>query len=156
MPVPVALERIRAIAERVAASEGLEVVEVELRGKGPRSLLRIFIDKPGGITHGDCEVVSHQVGAILDVEDLIPARYILEVSSPGVERRLRGPADYTRFTGHKVRVILKQPLGGQRQVVGRLERFENSTLTLAPDRGEQVAVALEDVDRANLVFEWKS
>lgn len=151
-----ALERIREIAERVATSEGMEVVEVEFRGKGPRSLLRIFIDKPGGITHRDCEVISSQVGAILDVEDLVPTSYTLEVSSPGVERRLTRPADYLRFTGRKMRVILKEPLGSQRQLVGRLDAFENGILTLAPDQGDRVLVEYDNVERANLVFEWKS
>lgn len=155
MPGQAALERIREIAERVATSEGMEVVEVEFRGKGPRSLLRIFIDKPGGITHGDCEVISRQVGAILDVEDLVPTSYTLQVSSPGVERRLTRPADYLRFTGRKVRVILKEPLGGQRQLVGRLDGFENGILTLVLDRGQRTSLAYDDVERANLVFEWK-
>lgn len=155
MPGQAALERIREIAERVATSEGMEVVEVEFRGKGPRSLLRIFIDKPGGITHGDCEVISRQVGAILDVEDLVPTSYTLQVSSPGVERRLTQPADYLRFTGRKVRVILKEPLGGQRQLVGRLDGFENGILTLVLDRGQRTSLAYDDVERANLVFEWK-
>ena len=84
MPDQVVLVRIRGIVDRVATSERMEVVDVELR-KGPRSLLRIFIDKPGGVTHRDCELISKQVGAILDVEDLIPTSYTLQVSSPGVE-----------------------------------------------------------------------
>ena len=125
MPDPVVLVRIRGIAERVATSERMEVVDVEFRGKGPRSLLRILIDKPGGVTHRDCELISKQVGAILDVEDLIPTSYTLEVSSPGVERRLSRPADYARFAGCKVRLRLKQPLGAQRQLVGRLEGLED-------------------------------
>ncbi len=156
MATQISLHRIREIAERVAASEGMEVVEVEFRGKGPRSLLRIFIDKPGGITHGDCELISTQVGAILDVEDLVPTSYTLEVSSPGVERRLHRPADYERFTGKKVRLILKQLLNGQRQLVGRLAGFENGVITLVSDRGERVPVAYDNIERANLVLEWKT
>ncbi len=156
MPDQAVLVRIREIVERVAASEGMEVAEVELRGKGPRSLLRIFIDKPGGVTHRDCELVSHQVGAILDVEDLIPASYTLEVSSPGVERRLTRPADYDRFAGRKVRLRLKQPLGAQRQLVGRLDGLENGVLTLTLASGECASVEYDNVERANLVFEWKS
>lgn len=156
MPDQAVLVRIREIVERVAASEGMEVAEVELRGKGPRSLLRIFIDKPGGVTHRDCELVSHQVGAILDVENLIPASYTLEVSSPGVERRLTRPADYDRFAGRKVRLRLKQPLGAQRQLVGRLDGLENGVLTLTLASGECASVEYDNVERANLVFEWKS
>ena len=156
MPDQAVQVQIRGIAERVAASEGMEVVEVELRGKGPRSLLRIFIDKPGGVTHRDCELISHQVGAILEVEDLIPASYTLEVSSPGVERRLTRPADYDRFAGRKVRLRLKQTLGAQRQLVGRLDGLENGVLTLTLASGECASVEYDNVERANLVFEWKS
>ena len=156
MPDQVVVVRIRGIVERVATSERMEVVDVELRGKGPRSLLRIFIDKPGGITHRDCELISKQVGAILDVEDLIPTSYTLEVSSPGVERRLNRPSDYARFAGSKVRLRLKEPLGTQRQLVGRLNGLENGVLTLTLAQGECVSVEYDSVERANLVFEWKS
>ena len=156
MPDQAVQVRIRGIVEQLAASEGMEVVEVELRGKGPRSLLRIFIDKPGGVTHRDCELISRQVGAILDVEDLIPASYTLEVSSPGVERRLTRPADYDRFAGRKVRLRLKQPLGAQRQLVGRLDGLGNGVLTLTLASGECASVEYDNVEQANLVFEWKS
>ena len=156
MPDQAVQVRIRGIVGRVAASEGMEVVEVELRGKGPRSLLRIFIDKPGGVTHRDCELISHQVGAILDVEDLIPASYTLEVSSPGVERRLTRPADYDRFAGRKVQLRLKQALGAQRQLVGRLDGLKNGVLTLTLASGECASVEYDNVERANLVFEWNS
>ncbi len=155
------LQRIREAAERVAASEGMEVLDVEFR-KGPRSLLRIFIDKPAGITHQDCEVMSTQVGAILDVEDLVPgsSSYTLEVSSPGVERRLTKPADYQRFAGRKVKLILKEPVSSppRRLLVGRLEGLQNGVVTVTPDQGGDgpVQLPLENVDRANLVFEWKS
>ena len=154
MASPHYLDRIRAIAERVATSEGLEVVDVELQ-KGRRSLLRVFIDKPEGVTHHDCEVVSTQLSAILDVEDLVPGSYTLEVSSPGVERRLHKPSDYERFTGKKVRLILKQPIDGRRQLTGTVDGFAGGTISLTTDQGQQQRIAFEDVERANLVFEWK-
>ena len=149
------VERVRQIAERVAASEGMEVVDVEFRGKGGGSLLRIFIDKPGGVTHEDCATISNQVGAILDVEDPVPSSYTLEVSSPGVQRRLRCRADFERFAGKKVRLILKQPVEGQRLLVGRLEGFQNDAVKLTLDRGQAALVPYDHVERANLVFEWK-
>jgi ribosome maturation factor RimP len=149
------LARIREIAERVAASEGIEVVDVELRGKGRGTLLRIFIDKQGGVSHRDCEIISRQLSAILDVEDPIETGYVLEVSSPGVERRLHRPDDYTRFTGKKVRLILKQPLEGRRQVVGRLEGLENGVVRVTAEGGGSLAVPCDGIERANLVFEWK-
>ena len=155
MPGQLLLSRICEIAERVATSEGMEVVEVEFR-KGPHSLLRIFIDKPAGITHGDCEVISSQVGAILDVEDLIPTSYTLEVSSPGVERKLTRASDYERFAGKKVKLILKQPQDGRRQLVGRLGGLENGVVSVTLDQGGCVPVPFDNVERANLVFEWKS
>ncbi len=156
MPEKPLIQRIREIAERVASSEGLEVVEVEFRGQPPRALLRIFIDKPEGINHHDCEAVSTQVGAILDVEDFIPGRYTLEVSSPGVERRLHRPADYTRFAGKKIKLIMREPVNGHRQLVGRLEGFEGGSVTLLPEHGEPVSVDYDNIERANLVFEWKA
>jgi len=152
----VSIQRIREIAERVATSESLEVVDVEFRGNPPRALLRIFIDKPGGVTHHDCEIVSTQVGAILDVEDSIPGRYTLEVSSPGVERRLHRSADYTRFAGKKVKIIVREPVSGHRQLLGRLEGLEGGIVTLLPEHGERVRVAYDNIERANLVFEWKT
>src|ERR1700685_2253577 len=101
--------KVQEIAERVGASEGLEIVEVQLLGGGGARVLRIFIDKPEGVTHADCEMISHNVGTILDVEDVIPgARYTLEVSSPGVERKLTKPRALERFGGKKEKVALPQ------------------------------------------------
>src|SRR6266540_6474959 len=93
------LSKIEEIAQRVAQSEGIEVVEVELKGGGRNQLLRIWIDKPEGVTHADCELISQQVGTILDVEDVVPGKYTLEVTSPGVERKLLKPKDFERFQG---------------------------------------------------------
>jgi len=98
------LSKIEAIAERVAQSEGIEIVEVELKGGGKNRFLRISIDRPEGVTHADCELISHQVGTILDVEDVVPGAYTLEVSSPGVERKLVKYKDFERFTGKKIKV----------------------------------------------------
>src|ERR1700679_2763415 len=109
------IEKVREIVERVATSESLEVVDVQLLGGGGSRLLRIFIDKPEGVTHADCEFMSLNVGTILDVEDVIPGgRYTLEVSSPGVERKLTRPQEFERFLGHKVKVVLRQAVEGQK------------------------------------------
>ena len=94
------LDQVRAIVERVAGSMGLEVVEIELRGGGKSRMLRIFIDKPAGVTHEDCASVSREVSTILDVEDAVPGgSYVLEVSSPGLDRKLSRAADFERFRG---------------------------------------------------------
>ncbi len=104
------IAKIEAIAERVGQSEGIEIVEIELKGGGKNRFLRISIDKPDGVTHGDCELISQQVGTILDVEDVVPGTYTLEVSSPGVERKLQKLKDFERFQGKKIKAILREPV----------------------------------------------
>ncbi len=112
------LERIREAAERVARSEGMEVVDVEWK-VGRQRFLRVYIDKPSGpgnargsaISHRDCEVVSQQLSVILDVEELVPGpRYILEISSPGMDRKLIKPSDYERFVGRLARIWTNEPV----------------------------------------------
>src|SRR5579863_3933824 len=121
--------KIEEIARRVAEPEGLEVVEVEVKGGGNHRFVRISIDKPAGVTYGDCETVSQQVGTILDVEDVVPGgHYTLEVSSPGVERKLLKPQDYQRFQGKKVRITLRDAVEGRRNWDGTLAGFENGVI----------------------------
>ena len=106
-------DAITRITERAAAREGLEVWEVEVLGSGKQRLIRIYIDKPEGVTHADCELISQQVGTVLDVEDVVPGSgYHLEVSSPGIERKLRKIEDFQRFTGQKARVALREAIDG--------------------------------------------
>jgi len=147
--------KVRAVAERVGASEGIEIVDVEMLGGGRNRLLRIYIDKPGGVSHADCELVSRDVGTILDVEDLVPGgRYTLEVSSPGLERKLTKPADFKRFVGQKARIVLKSPVGNQRRWEGVLAGFADGVITLEHGSGEILRIGLEQVEKANLKFEW--
>lgn len=149
------VEKVRKIAERTGASQGLEIVDVELLGGGNNRVLRIFIDKPAGVTHADCEFISQQVGTILDVEDVIPgARYTLEVSSPGVERKLSKPKEFERFVGQKVKVVLREPVENQRHLTGTLTHFAGGVITLEPAPGKSVQFPLEQVEKANLKFEW--
>src|SRR5229473_8592032 len=124
------LSKIEAIAERVAQPEGIEIVEVELKGGGKSRFLRISIDRPEGVTHADCELVSHQVGTILDVENVVSGHYTLEVSSPGVERKLLQPKDYIRFQGKKAKVVLREPLENRRHWEGTLAGLEDGALLL--------------------------
>src|SRR5215472_7574414 len=124
-------DRVREIAERVAASDGFEIVDVELRGGGKSRMLRVFLDKAEGVTHEDCANFSREVGTILDVEDVVPGgSYTLEVSSPGLDRKLVRPADYERFTGSRVKLTTRQPVNGSRHFEGRLESFQSGRLTL--------------------------
>jgi ribosome maturation factor RimP len=147
--------KVTEVAERVGASEGLEIVEVQLLGGGRSRVLRIFIDKPGGVTLGDCELVSRDVGTILDVEDVVPGgRYTLEVSSPGLERKLAKPADFERFLGQKARIVLKSPVENQRRWEGVLAGFADGVITLEPGSGKVVRIGLDQVEKANLKFDW--
>jgi ribosome maturation factor RimP len=148
-------EKIEAIALRVAESEGMELVEVEVKGGGAHRFVRISIDKPEGVTHGDCELVSHQVGTILDVEDVVAGgRYTLEVSSPGVERRLLKPQDYQRFQGKKAKITLYDPVEGRRNWDGTLAGLEdgNVVLEIAPEK--TMRFPFNQIHKANLKFEW--
>jgi len=157
-------ERVHAIAERVASSSGLELVEVELRGGGKNRMLRVFLDKPAGVTHEDCAQFSREFGTILDVEDVIPGSYVLEVSSPGLDRKLLKPADYERFAGSKVKLMTREPINGNRHFEGRLESFRDGRLTLdlsearrksrpAAGSPQKVEIELANVEKANLVPE---
>jgi ribosome maturation factor RimP len=169
--------KVREVAERVARDLGLEVAAVEFRGgagKGGR-LLRIFIEKAGaaahgadtrnyGVTHADCEAVSREVGTILDVEEAVPGgTYLLEVSSPGLDRKLSTAADFARFTGSRVKLMTRTPVAENRHWEGRLEAFGEGRLRLdvtpakpkhkpAPER-RVLDIELENVERANLVPE---
>ena len=147
--------KIEEIARRVAAPEGMEVVEVEVKGGGAHRFVRISIDKPAGVTHGDCELVSQQVGTILDVEDVVPGgRYTLEVSSPGVERKLLKPQDYQRFQGKKAKITLRDPVEGRRNWDGTLAGFENGEVALETQPGKIIRFSFDQVRKANLKFEW--
>ncbi len=149
------VDRVTEVARRVAQSEGLEIVEVQLLGGGGKRMLRITIDKPGGISHADCELISHHVGTILDVEDVVPGgRYTLEVSSPGVERKLRGPADFERFLGRKARVVLREPVEDRRHWEGILAGLAGDVVTLEPSPGRTVRFTVQQVEKANLKFDW--
>src|SRR5215467_12829222 len=159
------LDHIRAIGERVAASLGVEVVEIEMRGGGKSRMLRIFIDKPSGVTHEDCANLSREVSTILDVEDAVPGgSYLLEVSSPGLDRKLFRPADFERFQGSRVKLTTRMPVNGNRHFEGRLEHFESGRLTLdlsearrkhrpAEGASRKLELELANVEKANLVPE---
>src|ERR1041385_1511871 len=159
------IEKVREIAERVAASSGLEIVEIDLRGGGKARMLRIVIDKPSGVTHEDCANLSREVGTILDVEDAVPGgSYTLEVSSPGLDRKLLKASDYERFTGSRVKLMTRQPVNGNRHFEGKLESFHDGRLTLdtTPVRKkakvtdgapQKLEIELANVEKANLVPE---
>ena len=149
------IAKIAEIAHRVGEPEGIEIVDVELLGAGRGRMLRIFIDRPQGVSHADCEFISQHVGTILDVEDVIPGdSYTLEVSSPGLERKLNKAKDFERFLGQKAKVVLREPVENQRSWVGKLADFSDGIVTLEPSPGKTVRFALTQVEKANLKFVW--
>ena len=154
------LEKVREAAERVAGSLGLEIFDVEWK-VGKDRLLRVYIDRlPGpqnpeglGVTHKDCERVSEQLSVILDVEDLIPGpSYVLEVSSPGLDRKLIKPADYERFVGRLAKVWVTEPIEKQSYFEARLAGYANGMVKLSV-RDREVAVPFSGIKKANLVVE---
>ena len=147
-------EQVGRIIERVAVREGLELVHWERVGPRNNFVLRIYIDKPGGVTHSDCEAVSKQVGTLLDVEDLIANRYILEVSSPGIERGLYKQSDYERFAGSRIKLRTSQPIDGQRNFRGKLIGIVGDNVCLDADGQGQIEVPYENVVRANVEYEF--
>jgi ribosome maturation factor RimP len=147
-------DRIRRLIEEVVESQGYELVEAELKGAGNNSVLRIFIDAPAGISHRDCELVSEQVGTVLDVEDLIPSSYTLEVSSPGLERKLVKESDYTRFDGKLARIQTRIPLNQQKIFRGRLQGVHDGKIRLELPKGNILEIPLDVIQEARLEFDW--
>jgi ribosome maturation factor RimP len=147
--------RVRQLVEEVVEGQGYELVDMELKGGGKNSILRIFIDKPDGISHRDCELVSEQVGTVLDVEDLIPFAYTLEVSSPGLDRKLVKENDYMRFQGQRVRIQTRIPLNRQKVFKGRLRGFQNGNVRLELPNGDPLEIPLDVIQEARLEFDWE-
>ena len=185
------VDQIRATAQRVAASHGLDVVDIEFLGGAKHRTLRVFIEKNAverhrlaqeaadsssadrlaGVTHGDCEVFSRDFGTVLDVEELIPgAEYTLEVSSPGLDRKLHGAEDFRRFTGLLARVQTFEPVADNRHWQGRLTEVSDAAVRLelqgrtrgkgrkaaghGPPTAESVEIALSNIEKAQLVPEF--
>ncbi len=164
------LERARAIAERVAASRGLEVFDLQFRREARGWVLRIVLDKPGapvhagragaaagdadGVTIDDCQFVSTEVGTLLDVEDAIGRAYTLEVSSPGLDRPLRGPDDYRRFAGCLAKFVLAEPVDGQTHVEGRLQGMDGDEVIVTVGKDKIRRIPSGRIARARLEVEF--
>jgi ribosome maturation factor RimP len=154
MTIGVDWGRIRRLVEDVVEGQGYELVDVEFKGGGKNSVLRIFIDKPTGISHQDCKLVSEQVGTVLDVEDLIPFSYTLEVSSPGLDRKLVKEADYARFEGRLARIQTRIPLNSQKVFKGRLRGLQDAKVRLELLKGDELEIPLDVIQEARLEFDW--
>jgi ribosome maturation factor RimP len=169
------IERIRAIAERVAASYGLEIFDVQFRRESSGWMLRIFLDAPwsdeapgppepgrGALEPGegasvsvdDCARVSRDVSAILDVEETIDHHYILEVSSPGLDRPLRGAPDYQRFAGRLAKIVVSEAVDNQKHFAGRLHGLEHDAVVIETTPGKRQLIPLSLITRARLDVEF--
>jgi len=152
-------DEVLALVEPVAAELDLEVLDVEFSGNASRRVLRIYLDSSvegRAATLADCEAVSRRVGDVLDAHEAVLGRYLLEVSSPGLDRPLRKPAHFERAVGQKVRLRLRAARDGSRSVIGRLERFEGGRLSVGTEDGGSVEVGLDEIEKANLRFEFET
>ena len=158
------IDRIRAVAERVARSYNLEIFDVQFRRESAGWMLRIFLDVPddaahpapvdASITVEDCAHVSRDVSAILDVEETIDHRYTLEVSSPGLDRPLRGAADYRRFAGRVAKIVVSEAVDGQKHFEGRLQGLEREAVVIETTPGKRQSIPLRLITRARLEVEF--
>jgi ribosome maturation factor RimP len=144
------LARIEPVVSRIVEFAGLELVHLELRREGAGLVLRLYIDREGGVGLDDCARISRQVSAQLDVDDPIQGRYMLEVSSPGTDRPLSRDRDFERFAGRRVRVTTHAPIDGQRNFIGRLEGLVENAVRLALEDGRQVAIPRDGIAKARL------
>ena len=143
-------EQLRTALTAMVEAMGYELVGVEFHPHKGNALLRIYVDKEAGMTVDDCAQVSHQLSGVLDVEDLIPGNYTLEVSSPGLDRPLFGEEDFVRFAGCEVRIQLTAPRHGRRNFKGRLVGVRGGQVVLACE-GQELLLPLETIDKARLV-----
>jgi ribosome maturation factor RimP len=156
------LEQVRTLAARVAASHGLEIFDVELRREGRTQVLRVFLDKPGpsataadSVSVDDCARVSEELSALLDVEEIVPVDgYTLEVSSPGLDRPLRGADDYRRFAGRRAKVVLSAPIDRQTAFAGYLRGIEGDEVLFESEGGRLVRMPRGQIARARLDVEF--
>lgn len=145
--------RISGLAGQIASSMGYEIVLVEIKGGGRRSIVRVYIDQPGGVTLDDCERFSRRFSVLLDVEDCMPFSYVLEVSSPGLDRPLTKEADFQRFCGKNAKLRTRFPVEGQRNFKGKIVSVNEGRVTLETGLGKQMETAVADIEKANLVVE---
>jgi ribosome maturation factor RimP len=153
--------RVRDAAVRVAASYGLDIFDVQFRREGIGMVLRVLLDRPGpastavdSVGVDDCAVVSRDLSAILDVEDVVPTAYTLEVSSPGLDRPLRGAGDYRRFAGRRAKLVMREAVDGQKYFKGMLGGMENDEVLIDADDGRRHRVPIGVITRANLEVDF--
>jgi ribosome maturation factor RimP len=154
-------ERVRSVATRVAVMYGLEIFDVQFRREAAGMVLRVLIDRPGpaatadeSVSVDDCAHVSRDLGALLDVEDIVPTAYTLEVSSPGLDRPLRGAEEFERFAGRRAKIVIREAIDRQTFFKGRLAGVNGQTILIDGDDGRRHKVPLDLITRANLEVEF--
>jgi ribosome maturation factor RimP len=155
------VEQVRAVAARVASTYGLDIFDVQFRREAPGMVLRVQIDRPGSgataeesVSVEDCARVSRDLSAVLDVDDIVPTAYTLEVSSPGLDRPLRGAEDYRRFAGRRAKLVMREAVDGQTFFKGRLAGLDDRHVLIETDQGRRHRVPLQVITRANLEVEF--
>jgi ribosome maturation factor RimP len=143
-------EQVTKIADRVATANGIELVHVDITGTKRDLVLRVYIDKEGGVTLDDCSAISREIESILDVEDLIPSRYVLEVSSPGIERQLYSLADFKKFEGRLVKLKTKTEFDGQKTFIGTIMGVDDNIINIEDRIRGAVSFDYSDISKANL------
>jgi ribosome maturation factor RimP len=161
MPSPDIVDRVRELATRVADTHGLQIFDVQFRREGPGLVLRVRLDRQGSsatpddsVSVDDCAQVSRDLSAVLDVEDVVASAYTLEVSSPGLDRPLRQKGDYDRFAGRRAKLVMREPVDGQKFWKGILGGVDGGDVLIAGDDGRQHRVPIEVITRANLEVEF--
>jgi ribosome maturation factor RimP len=149
------LTQITPLIEEKLGLMGLELYDIKLLMAGSRPILRIFIDKQGGVTIGDCELASNELSVLLDVENFSAGAYTLEVSSPGVDRPLKQARDFRRNAGHVARVQVKEPIGGAFSFTGRIISCENDVLLLEMENNDSAAIACANILSGKIEVEFK-
>ena len=149
----------QAIQEELAAivaDEGLQLLATEVVGSGPKTILRLVVDSPDGVNLDQCAAVSRQASAMLDVEDPIRHRYTLEVSSPGLDRKLYSAGDYDRYVGHRVKVRMAPSFRDHRTVIGELVARRNDAIRVFDDSGQEIELPIGEIFEARLEVDWTS
>jgi len=148
------LAKVGDLGRRIAEGAGFEMVHLDLERQRGCWFLRIFIDKPGGVSLGDCQAISEQFGAEPDSLNLIESSYTLEVSSPGLDRPLRTDTDYLRFAGRLVSISTFEPIQGRRHIVGHLRSFESGIVTVVDEKETEYAIPRQKISKARLEVEF--
>ena len=144
---------VKELLNPLLAERDMELFDIEFRGQGRKGILRVFIDKQEGVTIDDCADISRELGTLLDIHDIIPDSYTLEVSSPGLTRPLRKPADFIRFKGRKVKIITASDIGKKKMFVGTIIDFKDDLVTIETD-GAQHLIPYGEIEKANLELDF--